>query len=116
MTLDQIWFRLCDLDVLQGTKPTKGVESNPRKDKMPVLAAAAGLSTDEEGYIKGRAADGTPMKAKIGGKSLARRLMEQEAERKRLEAMTPRERRAEQRKQRQLRREQKAKQRNQNGH
>ena len=53
------------------------------QDVLP-LADPAALEPDEDGFVKGRAEDGTPIKAKIrvGGKSLARRLMEEEAARK----------------------------------
>lgn len=41
---------------------------------------------DKEGGIRGRAADGTPMKARIGGVSKARQLMMKAEERRRQEA------------------------------
>jgi hypothetical protein len=37
---------------------------------------------DSDGSIKGIAADGTPIKGRIAGKSLARQLMEKEEKRK----------------------------------
>jgi len=61
---------------------------------MDVLGSAAGRTTnvdpyavkvEKDGSIKGRAADGSPIKGRIVGKSLARQLMEKEEERKRQE-------------------------------
>lgn len=98
MTLDQIWFRLCDINILSQ-------DVGARTSVVNATMAASELKPDQDGFVRGRAADGTPIKAKIGGKSLARRLMEAEEERKRLEAMTPRERRAEARKARALKRQ-----------
>jgi hypothetical protein len=46
---------------------------------MGSLAAAQVLKPDEEGKFKGRDSKGNPIKARIGGKSLARRLMEEQA-------------------------------------
>jgi hypothetical protein len=75
MTLDQIWFRLCDMEILKRT------DGQATKTMHP--AAAAGMMTaDDDGFIRGRAEDGTPIKGRIGGKSKARMLMEEE-ERKR---------------------------------
>ncbi len=93
MTLDQIWFRLCDKDLL--SKPI-----GSRVESKPTLMAASEVQPDEDGMVKGRAADGTAIKARIGGKSVARQLMEAEAERVRIEALSPRERRQEARKKR----------------
>ncbi len=87
--MDQIWFRLCDIKLLRE-------ETGERTDKVESLQVAATLTPDKDGYIRGRAEDGTPIKAKIGGKSLARRLMEEEerrvkAEKKRKKAAAKKE-------------------------
>jgi hypothetical protein len=69
MTPDQIYHRLCDKDVLK-------VKGGRR------IAKASSDSLVTDGTLKGRAADGTPITAKVrvGGKSVARRLMEEQAE------------------------------------
>lgn len=67
MTLDQVWFRLCDRGMLKG-----GI--GDRTEKTSSLEAAS--LVDEDGMIKGRAADGTPIRGKIRGRSKARELME----------------------------------------
>ena len=75
MTLDQIWCRFCDLDLLK--KPVgERVREYSGKSAMGVL------KPDADGFIKGRDDEGRPMKAKMGGKSLCRRLMEEEEKRK----------------------------------
>ena len=68
MTPDQVYMRLCDKKLL---KRKKAVRTSPR--------APADMSSGD-GLIKGRAKDGTEIQArmKIGGKSVARRLMEEE--------------------------------------
>lgn len=71
MTLDQVWFRLCDREILK--RPVGG-----RTEKMASGDVTGTLKPDRKGYVRGRAADGTPIKAKIRGKSLARELMEQQ--------------------------------------
>lgn len=65
MTLDQIWGRLCELKIL--SRPV-----GKRTGKAHPLT----LMKDSDGLVKGRAADGTEMKAKITGKSKARMLRE----------------------------------------
>lgn len=75
MTLDQISFRLCDLKTLN-TRDGKRTES------MASVMAGSMLKPDEDGLVPGRAADGTPIRARVGGKSVARKLWEeQEAKR-----------------------------------
>ena len=69
LTLDQIIMRLVDRKNLLA-KQGKGIKTEPMS-----VAAKAG----KDGKVQGRAADGTPLRAKIGGKSLARQLMEEEA-------------------------------------
>lgn len=68
MTPDQIYHRLCNKDVLKMQRGHRTASADP-----------AALEPDKDGFLKGRAEDGTVMKAKIrvGGKSLARRLAEE---------------------------------------
>jgi len=63
MTPDQVFHRLCDHDILKvkGGRRTRSVAS---------------VKPDADGTVKGRAADGTPIRAKIAGKSLARQIRE----------------------------------------
>lgn len=98
MTLDQIWFRLCEMKLLKN-------KVGKRSDKMDRTTAISTLQPDEDGLIKGRSADGTPIRGRIRGKSLARQLMEEAEERKLLEGMSPRERRSYRRSQRRKARE-----------
>jgi hypothetical protein len=74
MTLDQIMFRLCDLDLLRA-RSSAPIE-------LSAHATVQALKADDEGLYKGRAIDGSRIRAKIGGKSLARRLMEEEQHKK----------------------------------
>ena len=69
LTPDQIYHRMCNKDVLKSKRGHRVANANP-----------AGMAPDKDGYIQGRAEDGTPIKAKIrlGGKSLAARLNEAE--------------------------------------
>ena len=55
--------------------------------------AARSLKRTPDGKIRGLAADGTPIKGVIRGKSVARQLMEEEAERKRREKSKKRRKR-----------------------
>jgi hypothetical protein len=73
MTLDQIWFCLCDIELLK----SKVGERTKKMEPSNIV----GRAKDEPGVIRGRAEDGTPIKGRIRGKSLARELME-EAEKK----------------------------------
>ena len=66
MTIDQILMRLTDKKLLEG----KG------KRGQAMLPMAAAALANKEGFIKGRAADGTPIKGRIAGKSLAKQLAE----------------------------------------
>jgi ribosomal protein S6E (S10) len=66
MTLDQILMLMTDRKFLLNRKNTV--------DPMQATSMA-----DEDGVIKGRAADGTPIKGRIAGKSKARMLMEKQA-------------------------------------
>jgi hypothetical protein len=73
-TLDQVWFRLCDKDLLK--HPVGG-----RVEKMESLQATGALKRYEDGTFAGRAADGTPIRGRIGGESVAARLAREQAER-----------------------------------
>lgn len=66
MTLDQIYFRVCDKKLF-GKEGERSQSVNPHE-----------LAAESDGTIRGRAADGTPIKGKIRGKSLARQLMEEQ--------------------------------------
>lgn len=68
MTLDQIWSRLCDIELLK--RPV-----GMRTKKMSPEAAVGGLQRSEDGTVRGRAADGTPIRGRVGGISKARMLM-----------------------------------------
>lgn len=85
MSLDQIWFRLCDTEILKK-------KSGSRTSKMKSLSAAGSLKADDKGFFRGRAEDGTAIRGRIGGKSLARQLMEKEAERKAKERLLEKKR------------------------
>lgn len=74
MTLDQIWFCLCDINILKK-------EIGMRTKQLSTLDAMAVLKPDADGMIKGRTADGKQIRGRFGGKSKARMLME-EAEKK----------------------------------
>ena len=63
MTPDQIYHRLCDRDILR-------VRGGKRVQKV------SALKPDADGRVAGRAADGTPIRAKVGGKSLAKQIRE----------------------------------------
>lgn len=77
-SLDQCWFRLCDRDVLGSTMGrTRSVEVGEVK-----------IETD--GTVKGRAADGTPIRGRIAGKSLACQLMEEAEEKRKKEGLKQR--------------------------
>lgn len=77
MTIDQIYMLLCDRKVLRSSGRMRAVAASPH--------AVVG-NTDENGMLSGVAKDGTKIKAKIMGKSKARRLMEEEEQRAREEA------------------------------
>lgn len=80
MTLDQVWFRLCDIEVLKG-------RVGERTERMDAASARGALEPDGDGMIRGRAADGTSILGRIGGKSVARRLMEKQAEERKKEKL-----------------------------
>lgn len=67
MTLDQIWFRLCNKNNLK-----KG-------STMDVAEAMGSLKKGEDGKYQGKDVDGNVIRKKIGGKSYARQLMEEQA-------------------------------------
>jgi len=70
LTLDQICFLLCERKMLEA-KPGERVV------KMSVHEAA---SLSRNSVLKGRAADGSPMQATVGGMSLVARLRKQKEE------------------------------------
>jgi len=80
MSLDQIWFRLCDIEVLKR-------KVGGRVEKMEATEVASAIKTDEDGMVWGVAADGTPIRGRIRGKSKARELMEKETARKEKEEL-----------------------------
>jgi hypothetical protein len=67
MTPDQILHRICDRDLL-------------KRQKGHRTAKTALVKPDADGLAKGRAADGTPIRAKIAGKSLAKQIRERARE------------------------------------
>ena len=69
MTLDQIWSRLCDLNLLKEirTETTSPLKATPKM---------------EDGYVIGRDKDGGLIRGKIRGKSKARELMEKAEQKK----------------------------------
>ncbi len=71
MTVDQILLMFADRKFLKSRAGCGGSSSDP--------LMAASTMADDDGNIKGRAADGTPITAKIKGKSVARQLMEKQA-------------------------------------
>jgi hypothetical protein len=70
MTLDQVFMLLADRKQLMSRRKTLG-----SLDVVPMA--------DKDGFIKGRAKDGSPMLGRIAGKSLARQLMERKQHRER---------------------------------
>lgn len=69
MTLDQIFMRLADRKSLR--RDDGGVRT-----AQTVPGNAVRLA-DEDGLVRGRAADGTPMRARVGGKSKAQMIREE---------------------------------------
>lgn len=63
MTLDQICFRLVDAKLLK--------RSGVHGSNMGPLEAVGRLKRGEDGLFRGRAADGTPIRGRIGGESKA---------------------------------------------
>jgi hypothetical protein len=72
MTLDQIWARLCDADLLK-----REVGSRTEKREVVQVRAAA-----KDGKIAGRDRDGNPIRGIVRGKSVARQLMEEQEKRR----------------------------------
>lgn len=71
MTPDQVYLLLIDKKLLGG-----GVDGRTRK------ASALEVAVDAKGgVISGRAGDGTPIKGRVTGKSVASRLIEAEKKR-----------------------------------
>lgn len=73
MTLDQICMMLTDRKNLKRRDNVRSLETPP--------LATVGMA-DEKGLIKGRAADDTPIQARIAGVSKARQLTEAAAKRR----------------------------------
>lgn len=69
MTLDMIFMLLADKKILR-----KSGKKRSAKKMFPAIG--------EDGIVKGRAEDGTAIEGRITGKSLARRLMEEEEQKK----------------------------------
>lgn len=84
MTLDQIFMLMADKKILRGAK---------KRREMFVGGGSAGLKPDSDGFVKGRAADGTPIKARIGGQSKAARLRAEAEAAKKAEAESAKKRR-----------------------
>ena len=72
--MDQVLLMLADRKVL---KAKQG-----KRKGMETAGLAMAAKADEDGLIAGRAADGTPIKGMWKGKSVARQLMEKEAEKR----------------------------------
>lgn len=70
LTLDEIFMRLADRKVLRA----KMVSGSVVKSTLDIAVRA-----DKDGMVCGRTADGTAIKGRIRGKSVARQLMEEEA-------------------------------------
>lgn len=70
MTLDEIYMRLTDAKILRA-----GI-NNTRTARLPAYA----VTTDKDGYVKGRDRHGNPIRAKIKGESLASRLIREQRE------------------------------------
>ena len=71
MTPDQIYFRLCKLEMFEDN----------RTKKVSVDTGQAATVMDDDGMIKGKLADGTVVKRpmRVDGKSLAQRMAEEAA-------------------------------------
>lgn len=72
MTLDTVFFLLADKKVLRGF-------GRQRVTSVPTLAAPIG----SDGKVRGRAADGTVIRAKVGGESKAAMIRRKKAEERR---------------------------------
>lgn len=91
MSLDQLWFRLCDTEILKR-------KTGFRVEKISGGAARATLKPNKDGLFRGRDINGNPILGTITGKSLNRRLMEAaEAEKKQKEKQERRRKRRERR-------------------
>ena len=66
--MDMIFMLLADIDNLRSR--------DVRRRQKTVTGAEAGLMADADGFIKGRDAEGNPIKGKVTGKSVASRLAE----------------------------------------
>ena len=86
MTLDEIIMLLTDKKLLRVTGKTRVTKVAPLSVKP-----------DKDGMARGRAADGTPIRLRVGGKSLAQQVREREAAKV---TETPAQRRARERRER----------------
>jgi hypothetical protein len=85
MTLDQVFFMLADIEDLRGS----GIY---RTKKTTSLEALNMIRPDKDGKFKGVDKDGNPIKARIGGESLAARLNREKEERELRELQREQER------------------------
>ena len=79
MTLDQIWGRLCDADIL-----TRGTPS-PKTKKYTSLAAATAAKKDADGRLVGRTKDGQMIKGRVAGVSKAQQVIQAKKEKEKQE-------------------------------
>ena len=70
MTLDQVWHRLCAMDILK--KPV-----GSRTKKLDGVAALSTLMPDKDGRIHGLSSDNKPILGRVGGKSKCQLVTEQ---------------------------------------
>lgn len=79
MTLDQIFGRLCDMDILKH-------EIGKRISVVRSIEAASTIAAGADGLYKGRDKDGNQIKGRIQGRSKARMLMDAAKEKREKEA------------------------------
>lgn len=84
MTLDQIFFLLCEMEIL----------SDGRQGRVITVASEqAAVSTDADGWVKGRDEQGNPIRGQILGESLCSRITRQEQAKKEAESKRKKRRR-----------------------
>jgi hypothetical protein len=69
MTLDQIWFRLCDAEILKR-------KTGFRVENISASSMKGNIRPNKDGLYKGRDKDGNLIMGRVGGKSLNRQIME----------------------------------------
>lgn len=79
MTLDQIFGRLCEMDILK-------YDVGKRVSVVRSLEAATSITPDADGMYKGRDQNGNLIKGRIQGRSKARMLMDAAKEKRDKEA------------------------------